>query len=262
MGTILKAMLLNSIEARVLGSLIEKEITTPEYYPLSLNALLSACNQKSSREPVLQLTEREVREALRTLEDKDLVTVDHGSRVERYENRARTVFQLRRDETAVLCLLLLRGAQTPGELRSRADRLFTFDDISGVLSTLQRLGLPQPGVANRAAPLVFALGRQPGAREQRFVQLLSESVPEVQDATFMAAPPAAAKEAPRLDALKTHPGLEIDQRLATLETALQRLQQRVATLEEQLGPSAEPDRAGKMQQDLAADGAPERATGE
>ncbi len=234
-------MLLNAMEARVLGSLIEKEITTPEYYPLSLNALLNACNQKSSREPVLQLTEREVRGALRTLEDKDLVTVDHGSRVERYENRARTVFQLRRDETALLCLLILRGAQTPGELRSRADRLFTFDDIAGVLGALQRLATPQPETPNRNVPLVAALSRQPGAREQRYVQLLSESAPEAQVASTEVLRQPDAQHRLVQSPEKAGMDMEVDRRIAMLEAVISHLQRRVATLEEQLGVAVEPD---------------------
>ncbi len=167
-------MQITPVEARVLGSLMEKESTTPDLYPLSLNALMAACNQKSSREPVMVLTEGEVRDALRSLEDLDLVSVDHGSRVARYENRARTVFQLRRDEAAVLCLLLLRGPQTPGELRSRADRLHTFDDISAVISALTRLSVPQE---NRPEPLVALLERQPGNKEQRYAHLLAGQPP-------------------------------------------------------------------------------------
>lgn len=153
----------------MLGALIEKEITTPEYYPLSLNALLAACNQKSSREPVMALAEDEVRSALRSLEDNDLVSVDHGSRVQRYEHRARTVFHLRRDETAVLCLLLLRGPQTAGELRGRAERLHTFEDIAAVGSTLARMGAP---AEQRPEPMVVLLSRQPGTKEQRYAHTL------------------------------------------------------------------------------------------
>ena len=164
-------MQLTPIEARVLGSLIEKEITTPEYYPLSLNALLAACNQKSSREPVMTVSEDEVRGALRSLEDADLVSVDHGSRVQRYEHRARTVFHLRRDETAVLCLLLLRGAQTPGELRGRADRLHSFDDIGAVSSALARMAAPGE---QRPEPIVVQLSRQPGTKEQRYAHTLGD----------------------------------------------------------------------------------------
>jgi len=162
-------MQLTPAEARVLGALIEKEITTPEYYPLSLNALTAACNQKSSRDPVMTLAEDEVRAALNTLQDLDLVSIDHGSRVQRYEHRARTVFHLRRDETAILCLLLLRGPQTPGELRGRSDRLFPFDDISAVASALQRMSTP---TEQRTEPLAIQLNRQPGSKESRYAHLL------------------------------------------------------------------------------------------
>lgn len=165
-------MQLTPTEARVLGSLIEKEITTPEYYPLSLNALLAACNQKSSREPVMTVSEDEARSALRSLEDADLVSVDHGSRVQRYEHRARTVFHLRRDETALLCLLLLRGPQTPGELRGRADRLHTFEDIGAVNSALARMAAP---AEQRPEPMVMQLDRQPGTKEQRYAHRLGDA---------------------------------------------------------------------------------------
>ena len=164
-------MQLTPIEARVLGSLIEKEITTPEYYPLSLNALLAACNQKSSREPVMTVSEDEVRGAQPIMQDADLVSLDHGSRVQRYEHRARTVFHLRRDETAVLCLLLLRGAQTPGELRGRADRLHSFDDIGAVSSALVRMAAPGE---QRPEPIVVQLSRQPGTKEQRYAHTLGD----------------------------------------------------------------------------------------
>ena len=137
-------MQLDPIQLRVLGSLIEKEITTPENYPLSLNALVNACNQRSSRDPVLELTEEDVRQALHALEDLALATPVHDARVPKYEHRIRTVLNLRRDETAILCLLILRGPQTPGELRGRADRLFTFDDLAAVNSTLERLAARPP----------------------------------------------------------------------------------------------------------------------
>ena len=171
-------MTLDSIQVRVLGALIEKEITTPENYPLSLNSLIAACNQRSSRDPVLDLTEDEVRQAIHSLEDRDILAPVRDARVPKYEHRIRTVLNLRRDETAILCLLLLRGPQTPGELRSRADRMFPFDDIAAVQSTLERL-------ASRAAdadptgstgPLVVQLPRQPGSRESRYAHLLSGSV--------------------------------------------------------------------------------------
>src|SRR5271163_1336732 len=168
---------LDQIQLRVLGSLIEKEIATPENYPLSLNALLNACNQRSSRDPVLDLTEEEIRQALHTLEDLSLVTTVRDARVPKYEHRIRTVLNLRRDETAVLCLLMLRGPQTPGELRSRADRLYTFDDLASVQSTLDRLaGRPASDEAGTdptsTGPLTTILPRQPGSREARYAHLL------------------------------------------------------------------------------------------
>ncbi len=174
-------MLLDPIQTRVLGSLIEKEIVTPESYPLSLNALVNACNQKTSRDPVLELTEDEVRQALHSLEDLTLVSTVHDARVPKYEHRVRTVLNLRRDETAVLCLLMLRGPQTPGELRSRSERLYAFDDIASVQSTLDRLAArlaARDAAADSAGagPLTAVLPRQPGSREARYTHLLGEAV--------------------------------------------------------------------------------------
>jgi uncharacterized protein YceH (UPF0502 family) len=177
-------MLLDPIQLRVLGSLIEKEIVTPESYPLSLNALLNACNQKSSRDPVLELTEDEVRQSLHTLEDLNLISTLHDARVPKYEHRIRTVLNLRRDETAVLCLLMLRGPQTAGELRSRSERLYTFDDIASVQSTLDRLAarLDNPDNTDPATtgPLTARLPRQPGSRETRYTHLLGGPVESVE----------------------------------------------------------------------------------
>ena len=147
------------------GALVEKEITTPEYYPLSLNALLNACNQKSSRDPVMELNERDVRGALNSLEDLGLVRVIPDVRVSKFEHRLRDGLNLRRDEIAVVCLLLLRGPQTAAELRARADRLYSFDDTAAVTSTLERL-------AGREEPLTRMMARQPGAREVRWRHLL------------------------------------------------------------------------------------------
>jgi uncharacterized protein YceH (UPF0502 family) len=165
-------MILDPIQIRVLGALIEKEIVTPETYPLSLNALVNACNQRSSRDPVMELTEEQVRQALHTLEDMGLTAVERSSRVAKYEHRVRTVLNLRRDETAVLCLLFLRGPQTPGELRSRADRLYTFDGLDAVESTLARLMAPAENEASAMRPLIVVLPRQPGSREARYAHLL------------------------------------------------------------------------------------------
>src|SRR5512140_177216 len=132
---------LTGIQARVLGSLVEKEATTPDYYPLSLNALTNACNQKSNREPVMNLGEDSVREALSGLEDKGLAGPARGidSRVTKYEHRWQEVFNLLRPETAILCVLLLRGPQTPGELRGRSERMYRFDDLDAVDAALTRL---------------------------------------------------------------------------------------------------------------------------
>jgi uncharacterized protein YceH (UPF0502 family) len=154
----------------VLGCLVEKEITTPEYYPLSLNALVHACNQKSNRDPLMNLGEDAVRLALRALGEETLARSASGdSRVAKYEHRLADTFNFTRPETAVLCELLLRGPQTPGELRSRAERMHPFEDLSVVHSTLKHL-------MEREPPLVKVLPRQPGNKEARYVHLLSGDV--------------------------------------------------------------------------------------
>jgi len=137
---------LNEAEARVLGALLEKEITTPDYYPLSLNALVNACNQKSNREPGMNLDEDSVRAALRALHDNSLARSVSAadSRVTKYEHRLQEAFNFDRREAAIFCELLLRGPQTPGELRSRAERMHHFDDLNEVQSALQRLMNRQP----------------------------------------------------------------------------------------------------------------------
>jgi uncharacterized protein YceH (UPF0502 family) len=211
-------MTLDPVQIRVLGSLIEKEIATPENYPLSLNALVNACNQRSSRDPVLNLTEEEVRQALRTLEDDDLVAVEHSSRVEKYEHRIRTVLDLRRDETALLCLLFLRGPQTPGELRSRSDRLFSFDGLDAVESTLARMtAIPENPTGEKIAPrpLAVVLPRQPGSRESRYAHLLGGPVDTAVRDTVSARPRTIDTTA-RLDALESE--------VAALRAAVAQLQ--------------------------------------
>ena len=166
-------MKLDAASVRVLGALMEKEMTTPDLYPLSVNALLAASNQRSSREPVMDLTEDEVRTALDVLEANGLVAqAREGGRVARFEHRIRTVLNLRRDETAIVCLLLLRGPQTPGELRSRAERMFAFDDLAAVQAALDRLAAAGN---NREQAVVTALARAPGSREIRYVHLLGDA---------------------------------------------------------------------------------------
>src|SRR6202789_608160 len=142
---------LNEVEARVLGVLIEKEINTPEYYPLSLNAAVNACNQKSSREPVMELSESDVRTALFELDQMGLVRTIAETRATKFEHRVRDVLNLRRDEVAVICLLLLRGPQTSAELRARTERMYAFEDNAAVMTTLERLAGRQ--VSGQAEPL-------------------------------------------------------------------------------------------------------------
>ncbi len=162
---------LTETEVRVLGSLIEKDITTPEYYPLSLNALVNACNQKSNRDPVMQLHEDAIRDALGGLQERRLAGPAGGadSRVPKYEHRLQEVFNFTRPEIAVLCVLLLRGPQTPGELRGRSERIHRFEALDDVQSALQKLMQRDPA-------LVKVLPRQPGTKEARWAHLLSGDV--------------------------------------------------------------------------------------
>ena len=157
---------LSAAQARVLGALIEKEITTPDYYPLSLNALVNACNQRSNREPVMDLDEDEVRQALHGLEDHRMAgSARADGRVAKYEHWLGEAFNLSRAETALLCVLLLRGPQTPGELRGRTERLHRFEEIADVAAGLQKLMEREPSLA-------AVLPRQPGTKESRYAHLL------------------------------------------------------------------------------------------
>lgn len=156
---------LTAIEARVLGCLIEKAATTPEQYPLTANAAMVAANQKTSREPVMELELGEVGHALRTLEDKKLVRCQHASRASRYEHRFEEVYTLTGPQRVVLCLLLLRGPQTAPELLARSERMFKFSDVEQVRDTLDRLTRRQPAMAIR-------IPRQSGQREERYMHLL------------------------------------------------------------------------------------------
>jgi uncharacterized protein YceH (UPF0502 family) len=231
-------MVLDSVQVRVLGALIEKEIVTPENYPLSLNALVNACNQRSSREPVMELAEEQVRQALHVLEDMELTAAVRDSRVAKYEHRARTVLNLRRDETAVLCLLLLRGPQTPGELRSRADRMYSFDGLDAVESTLARLcagpeaglGEPQATASSEGAmrPLAVVLPRQPGSREARYAHLLGGPVE-------MAAVYVEAQRGRTLSREREGTAdAELLERVAKLEAEVAELRAEIARIEDRL----------------------------
>jgi len=203
----------NEVEARVLGSLIEKDITTPDYYPLSLNALVNACNQKNNRDPVMNLDEDTVRQALSSLQEKRLAGPASGadSRVTKYEHRLQEAYNFTRPEIAVLCVLLLRGAQTPGELRSRTERMHRFEALDEVQSTLQRLSRHEPA-------LVKMMPRQPGTKEARYRQLFSEELEAQEQAS---AQEAVAKPAD-------------PDRIARMEEDIARLQQEVADLRQQL----------------------------
>jgi hypothetical protein len=209
---------LTEIEARVLGSLIEKDITTPDYYPLSLNALVNACNQKNNRDPVMTLDEETMRQALGTLQEKRLAGPASGadSRVTKFEHRLQEVFNFDRREIAVVCVLLLRGSQTPGELRSRTDRMYHFEALDDVISTLDRL-------AQREPPLTRVLPRQPGTKESRYAHLFSGE-PAMADRTDVARAPSPASPG-------SNPATD---RLATLEEEVARLRQELSEVQQQL----------------------------
>jgi uncharacterized protein YceH (UPF0502 family) len=162
---------LTEVEARVVGALIEKQLTTPEYYPLTLNALVAACNQKSNREPVVSYSEETVQKALDNLREKNVVYVFYGStsRVPKYKHMLPKAFELDERETAVMCVMLLRGAQTLGELRERTGRLYEFSGLGEVQEALDSL-------TRRDEPLVIKLERQAGQKEARYAHLLSGEV--------------------------------------------------------------------------------------
>jgi len=202
--------LLSDVEVRVLGALIEKDITTPDYYPLSLNALVNACNQKNNRDPVMTLDEDAVRAALDSLQVQRLAGPASGadSRVTKYEHRLQEEFNFDRREIAILCVLLLRGAQTPGELRGRAERMYRFEGLEDVHGALDRLSQREP-------PLVAVLPRQPGTKESRYMHLFSgHTVP---------AEPARAAENPASQ-----------DRLTILESEVAQLREEIAGMQEQL----------------------------
>jgi uncharacterized protein YceH (UPF0502 family) len=163
---------LNEVEVRVLGSLIEKQVTTPEYYPLTLNSLTLACNQKNNRHPVTSLTEPDVTAAVESLREKNLVYVFYGStsRVPKYKHVMPEVMHLSQPELALMCVLMLRGAQTLGELRGSAMRLYEFSGLEEAETTLNNLINRDPD------PLAVRLPRQPGQKEARFAHLLSGEV--------------------------------------------------------------------------------------
>jgi uncharacterized protein YceH (UPF0502 family) len=207
---------LDTEEVRVLGSLLEKEITTPEYYPLSLNALLNACNQKSNRDPVVHFDEETIERVLYTLRDKGLLLniTGAGSRVPKYGHRLSDQLNLGRRELAILCELMLRGHQTLGELRTRAERMHRFDDIAEVESVLDRM--PE---------LVTKLTRRPGEKEARYAHLLS-GVPETAPTSpEYAEEPVALPRSDRIAALESE--------VAQLRREMEDLKQQFAGFQKQ-----------------------------
>ena len=190
--------ILTEIESRIVGSLVEKQLTTPEYYPLTLNALVNACNQKSNRDPVVSFDQETVTDALERLRDRNLVYVFYGStsRVPKYKHMLPSVYELEPAGVAVICVMMLRGPQTLGELRGRTDRLFEFSGLGEVQETLD-------GLIRRDDPLVAKLERQPGQKEARFAQLLCG---EIDIAAFSPAltaqPPQGGADVERIEKLE------------------------------------------------------------
>lgn len=209
--------LMNAVEVRVVGSLVEKQMATPEYYPLTLNALVNACNQLTGREPVVAYDERTVARALESLREKQLVwqVTAAGARVPKYEHRLSEKFHLAEQETAVLAILMLRGPQTVGEIKGRAGRMYEFAELAEVEMTLESLTTAEP-------PLVVKLPRQPGTKESRYAHLLAGEV-HVEEL------PAAA---PRADPAVLEVRAE-NERLAQLESEVAALRQQLADLQQQ-----------------------------
>jgi uncharacterized protein len=219
------ALQVSEIEVRVLGALVEKEITTPEYYPLSLNALRNACNQKSNREPVMTLDEQAVRQALRSLSDQALVrSASEDSRVAKFEHRLNELYNFHRHEIAVLCVLLLRGPQTPGELRTRSERLYPFEDLEAVHAALNLLMRREP-------PIVKILPRQPGTKESRYMHLLSgDAAPALSSTTTH---DAAADSAEVVGLPARTLGSADGERLKEVEAEVSELRREMETLRQQ-----------------------------
>lgn len=213
-------LILNAAEARVLGALIEKDITTPDYYPLSLNALINACNQKNNREPVTSFDEEAVRLALRNLSDKGLAGTASGadSRVTKYEHRLQEVLNLTRPETAILCVLLLRGPQTPGELRGRTERMYRFEHLDDVGSALQQMMRREP-------PLAKALGRRPGTKEIRYAHLLSGDVESWEPPAEESALAGSTEDSGRI--------AQLEEQVAALQREVAEIKQQMADFRKQ-----------------------------
>ncbi|HVS32574.1 MAG TPA: YceH family protein [Thermoanaerobaculia bacterium] len=206
---------LDATEIRILGSLMEKQLATPEYYPLTLNALVAACNQKSNREPVMELGESDVDRALGRLQDEKLVWRVMGGRAVRFDHNLDSVWHLERPEKAIMTLLFLRGAQTAGELRGRSDRLHSFDSVQQVEEILEDM-------RGHSEPLVRGLGRRPGQKEARWMHTAGGEAAEPEPAP--AAGTAAAQHGEPLSA-----------RVTRLEAAVESLERELRALKDKLG---------------------------
>jgi uncharacterized protein YceH (UPF0502 family) len=211
---------LNETETRVLGSLVEKQLTTPEYYPLTLNALTAACNQKTNRDPVTSYSDEQVTAAVDSLRDKNLVYLFYGSssRVVKYKHMLPNVYGLEPPETAIVCVLMLRGPQTVGELRERTGRLFEFSGIGEVSETLD-------GLIARDEPIAAKLDRQPGQKEVRFAHLLSG---EPANAIVHSAEPHGSSSGPKADRVS-----ELEAEVRSMRSELDELKQQFERFMEQ-----------------------------
>lgn len=205
--------LLDEVEARVLACLMEKQRTTPDNYPMTLNALVQACNQKSSRHPVMKLDQGEIGHCINALRDRDMIHASFTTRSERYDHKMASAYHLDRLEQALICALILRGPQTPGELRTNAGRMARFDGLDAVEETLSRL-------EGRRPPLVVRLSRLPGKREERFAHLLCGEVAQEEPP---APAPATVSTTPR------------DDRIANLHAEIAGLRHELDTLWELTG---------------------------
>ena len=220
--------ILNEYELRVLGALVEKKITTPEYYPLTLNAIINACNQKSSRDPVVSYDESTVQRALNSLREKKFAYVFSGAdaRVAKYGHLFPEAMDLSHAETAVMCVLMLRGAQTPGELRTRSASLYSFESLVDVELALQSLADEDL----RKHPLIVKLPRQPGTKESRYAHLLSGEV-NIEQLPVVAAPRTASSSA--TTSLKEERITALEAEVVSLKQGLAELQQQFAAFKQQ-----------------------------
>jgi uncharacterized protein len=205
-------LLLSAVEVRILGCLIEKEATTPEQYPLTVNAIQLACNQKTNREPTMELSIGEVGHCMRQMDGRNLVRSQHGARAERFEHRFNTLFSLTKQQQALLCIMMLRGPQTLSELMTRTERLASFADLDDIKHTLERL-------SQRENALIERIPRASGQREDRYMHLLCGPI----DYSQLLAAKSSAASPSNSSALEERIA-QLEERLAAVEQELQALQ--------------------------------------